>query len=157
MKRTLDLAVLACLFTPLALAGSENPPAEVAAPAQPEMNLRVSAYHGMSPLELKLTGSVTLPESAAMKKCWIQAEWKNTTGIGLPFQTRSDIPCAGEKAVIKVPESFEKSLLLEKAGSYSYRIILEDFEGKRHASAAREVKVMEGALQLEVGASGDGL
>lgn len=151
MKRRLAVPVLLLLLTPLSFAGSHADCDGPKEPHRPEMSFRLSTYHGMNPLEVKLTAEIKNFSPDAMKGCWIQADWKNTTGVGLPFVTRKEIPCAGPKAEIKVPETFETDLLLEKAGSYSYRIILEDLEGERYASASREVKVFEGGLGLRYG------
>lgn len=155
MKRRPMVASMALLLTPLAFAGGNNPSKETAGTERPEMSFRLSTYHGKSPLEVTLTAQIKQPSARAMKSCWIRADWENTTGVGLPFRSRKEIPCAGEKAEIKVPGSFEKTLHLEKAGTYSYRIILEDHEGKRYASASREVKVLEGGVGIRIGKTVD--
>ena len=118
---------------------------------RPKIEFRLSAYNGLRPLEIDLKGELKLPEPESMKSCLIQADWTNTTGVGLSFTTRDEIPCVDPKAEIKVPLRFEKKLILKEAGTYTYRVILEDTSGARYASASREVKVIESNLQIRVG------
>ncbi len=157
MRREIAVASVSLLCFTLALAGSQEPTEPVTAlPGRPLIELRVSAHHGMLPMELTLTGEIKLPGPDAMKACFVQADWTNTTGTGLPFTTRDMIPCVKPPAEIPVPESFEQTLSLEKAGTYSYRIILEDREGKRYASASREVEVKESPVQIKATRDGSG-
>ncbi len=151
MRRETVVASVSLLCCTLAPAGSKEPAEPISAlPGKPVIELRVSAHHGMLPMELTLTGEIKLSGPDAMKACFVQADWTNTTGTGLPFTTRDMIPCLKPPAEIPVPQTFEQSLSLEKAGTYSYRIILEDREGKRYASASREVEVKESPVQIKV-------
>ena len=117
-------------------------------PRRPKMKLRLSTYSSLNPLELKVSVEIALNDRRAIKACWIQEEWTNTTGVGLPFNKREETPCVPLPAEFPAPESFEKTFKLIKAGEYSYRVILEDREGKRYASATREVKVVESGLEF---------
>lgn len=120
-------------------------------PEAPRMSLKLSTYYAVKPAELTLTAEIDLPEPGSMKACVIQVDWLNDTGVGLPFTKREEIPCVKAPAEIPVPESFEKTVVLDVAGRYSYRLILEDREGKRHASASREIRVFEAGHQIRIG------
>ncbi|HXI02635.1 MAG TPA: hypothetical protein VNI57_05605 [Candidatus Saccharimonadales bacterium] len=133
-------------------AGAKEPPAQsgkaARKPGKIKMKLSLSAYHGYVPFDLTLTGKVDLPDGLSIRSCNIQTDWTNTTDVGLPFTTREEIPCVSEQAGIADHPTFKVPLTAEKAGTYVYRIILVDADGKQYASATREVKAVQSRVQV---------
>lgn len=117
-------------------------------PGKVKMKVNLSAYHGYVPFDLTLTGKLNLPAGLSIKSCNVQADWTNTTDVGLPFTTRDEIPCVSNQAEIADHPTFEVPLTAEKAGTYVYRIILVDADGRQYASATREVKAVQSRVQV---------
>ena len=124
-------------------------------PGKVKMKVSLSTYHGYVPFDLTLTGKVDLPDGLSIKSCDIQTDWTNTTDVGLPFTTREEIPCVSEQAQIADHPTFKVPLTAEKAGTYVYRIILVDADGRQYASATREVKAVQSRVQVRTTGRGN--
>jgi hypothetical protein len=123
---------------------------------RPKLTLNVSAHHGISPLSLKLIGTIENLDPKRRSECRIRIDWVNDTGIGFPFRTREEISCVRGGDVRLAPSRFERTLNLDKAGKYSYRIVLQSKGSNQLLSASREVKVFQSGKELKVKVGGAG-
>ena len=144
------------LFLLLALSGTIAPAGEAGSDAtdqaaKPELRLRVSTHSGVIPLELELKGRLIGVDLETIKACYLRSEWTYDSPGGFKFYSGiEEVPCAGEGKEAVIPEAFEKSLLIDQPGTYSYRIILEPIDGRRRAGTSQEVRVFRSRFELGV-------
>jgi len=121
---------------------------------KPKLKLDVSTHHGKSPVHLKLSGRIEGLDPAVEADCFIRVDWKNDTGEGFPFQTREEIACPEMEPGDGM--KFETDLVVEKPGTYSYRLLLKPKEDREMLSASREVKVIPSSFQVRFGTARGG-
>jgi hypothetical protein len=156
MKRLVlpGLLLLATISLPVAGSAAQAPD-DGAKPAKPTLRLKTSAYHGIAPLKVTLTGDIIGGEPAAVNTCLLSEEWTGDTPVsGLAPNTKRTIPCVTVLDDGNVPRSFQREVTLSEPGVYSYRILLTPKEGRRIASQSIEVRAVRSRFEVKSTAGG---
>ncbi len=110
----------------------------------------MSTHSGAVPLLLTLTGAIEGLDPDRHEACLLTEEWTYTNPAGLTFNDKKELPCFSGENAPKIAAAFKTGATLKEPGRYSYRILVVDRDGRRHASASQEVVVYRG--RIEVGA-----
>ncbi|HKY33830.1 MAG TPA: hypothetical protein VJV23_14965 [Candidatus Polarisedimenticolia bacterium] len=138
------------LVFPAALAGAWIP-APYAAP-KAKARLSVSTHHGSVPLAVKLTGTLRNVEGVLPEDCALRVEWTHVTPGGQRFDSTKETPCLeeGQGDPAAPITGFERQILLEEEGTYTYRIVLYPDSEERIAGNTQDIKAYKGRFELGV-------